>query len=91
MTIAERPKKQSNNYRKVFEAALRLSPDEQRRLSDELARYSTIHLAAPSGAKDAKRAGQSLAKQVRTELAAAGELGSLDETMKHLRGREWSS
>ena len=91
MTIAERPKKQSNNYRKVFEAALRLSPDEQRRLSDELARYSNIRLVRPSEAKDVKRAGQALAKQVRSELAASAELESLDETMKHLRGREWSS
>ncbi len=81
-----------NDYRRVFEAALRLSSDEQRRLRDELAKLSDIRLVVPLSSKSAKREGKALADQVRAELAAGkNENTSLDDAMQQLRGREWSS
>ena len=92
MAIATHSRNRKDDYRKVFEAALRLSADEQRRLRDELAKLSDIRLVAPVSSKSAKREGKALADQVRAELAAGkSESTSLDDAMQQLRGREWSS
>lgn len=91
MTISVHSRSRKNDYRKVFEAALRLPLDEQRRLRDELAKVSDVRLVAPSNSKSARLAGQALAEQVRTELAAGSDSAALDETMQQLRGRAWSS
>ncbi|RPH57184.1 MAG: hypothetical protein EHM81_11950 [Chloroflexi bacterium] len=91
MTMVVHSRNRKTDYRKVFEAALRLSPAEQRQLRDDLAKLSDVKLAAPANSKGAKRAGQELAGQIRAELAAHGDIQSLDETMKQLRGRTWSS
>jgi hypothetical protein len=80
-----------NDYHKVFEAALRLPLDEQRRLRDELAKLSDVRLVAPANSKSARREGKALAERVRAELASGNASASLDETMQQLRGREWSS
>ena len=92
MTMATHSRNQKNDYRRVFEAALRLSSDEQKRLRDELAKLSDVRLVAPVSSKSAKREGKALADQVRAELAAGrSETTSLDDAMQQLRGREWSS
>ncbi len=92
MTIAVHSRNRKNDYHKVFEAALRLPLDEQRRLRDELAKLSDVRLVAPANSKNAKREGKALADQVRAELATGkSKTASLDETMQQLRGREWSS
>jgi hypothetical protein len=91
MTVAVHSRNRKNDYRKVFEAALRLPLDEQRRLRDELARLSDVRLVAPANSKNARREGKALADRVRAELASGNVSASLDETMQQLRGREWSS
>jgi hypothetical protein len=91
MTIAVHSRNRKNDYHKVFEAALRLSLDEQRRLRDELAKLSDVRLVAPANSKSARREGKALADRVRAELASGNVSASLDETMQQLRGREWSS
>jgi hypothetical protein len=93
MTIAVHSRNRKNDYHKVFEAALRLPLDEQRRLRDELAKLSDVRLVAPANSKSAKREGKgkALADQVRAELASENASASLDETMQRLRGREWLS
>ena len=89
MTIATHSRK--NDYRRVFEAALRLSSEEQKRLRDELAKLSDVRLVVPLSSKNAKREGKALADQVRAELAAGKDETTLDNAMQQLRGREWSS
>jgi hypothetical protein len=91
MTIAVHSRNRKNDYHKVFEAALRLPLDEQRRLRDELAKLSDVRLVAPANSKSARREGKALADRVRAELALGNVSASLDETMQQLRGREWSS
>ena len=92
MTMAAHSRNQKKDYRSVFEAAMRLSSEEQRRLRDELAKLSDVHLVAPANSQSAKLEGKALADQVRTELAAGkSETTSLDDAMQQLRGREWSS
>jgi hypothetical protein len=76
-------------YRIILEAALELSPAEQRRLRDELAHAAGVQLVRPSGAPAAVRRGQRLGKAVRAEIAKSVN-GSLNETMRSLRGRSWS-
>ena len=92
MTMATHSRNQKNEYRRVFEAALRLSSEEQARLRDELAKLTAVRLVAPLGTKNAKREGKALADLVRAELAAEkSETTSLEDVMQQLRGREWSS
>jgi hypothetical protein len=91
MTIAVHSRNRKNDYQKVFEAALRLPLDEQRRLRDELARLSDVRLVAPANSKSARREGKALADRVRAELASENVSALLDETMQQLRGRDWSS
>ena len=89
MAIAMHSRNRKNDYRRVFEAALRLSSDEQRRLRDELAKLSDIRPVAPASSISAKFEGKALADQVRTELAAGkSDATSLDDAMQQLRGRE---
>ena len=85
MTMSLHSQNRKSNYRKVFEATLRLPLDEQRRLREELATVSEVYLVSPAHTKEAQQKGRALAEQVRTELAASKMPGSLDETMH--RGR----
>jgi hypothetical protein len=91
MTTVYPTQHRKSNYRKVFEAALRLPLAEQRRLSEELARVSEVRLVPPARSEKAALEGQKLAEEVRAELAKAENKASLDETMQQLRGRSWSS
>ncbi len=70
----------------VLQAVQELSPQEQRRLRDELAKSSGVYLVRPTGKAAAIRRGRRLAKVVQTELAATAS-DSLDETMTRLRGQ----
>ncbi len=88
MTTLTRPKKRPT-YTQVLEIARRLSPAEQRRLRDELAKSSGVLLVRPTGSTAARRQGRRLAKTIRAELAEA-VTNSLDETMRDMRGRTWS-
>jgi hypothetical protein len=91
MTLVTHSRNRKNDYRRVFEAVMRLSLDEQRRLRDELAKLSDIRLVVPTNSKSAKREGQALAELVRAELASGSEATSLEEAMQQLPGRAWSS
>ncbi len=84
MTTLTRP-----TYTQVLEIARRLSPAEQRRLRDELAKSSGVLLVRPTGSITARRQGRRLAKTIRAELAEA-VTNSLDEAMRDMRGRTWS-
>jgi len=85
MTTATRKKGQSA-YRKILEAVRELRPAEQRRLRDELASMVGVQLVRPAATPAAIRRGRRLAQAVRRELAQSAT-GSLDETMRNLRGR----
>jgi len=90
MTTLTHPKKRPT-YAQALAMARRLSPAEQRRLRDELARSSGVQLVRPNGSAsaEARRQGRRLAKVIRAELAKS-VTNSLDETMRQLRGRSWS-
>ena len=88
MTTMSR-RKTKLGYRIILEAARELSPAEQRRLRDELAQIAGVQLVRPSGATATVRRGRRLGKAVRAEIAKSGN-GSLNETMRSLRGRSWS-
>jgi|GEM_PF-1824074 len=88
MTTATR-KKTRPAYQKILEAARELSPAQQRRLRDELAKMVGVRLVRPAMTPAAIRRGRRLAKAVRAELAHA-KSESLDATMRNLRGRAWS-
>ena len=88
MTTLTHPKKRPT-YAQALAVARRLSPAEQRRLRDELARSSGVQLVRPNGSAEARRQGRRLAKVIRAELAES-VTNSLDETMRQLRGRSWS-
>jgi hypothetical protein len=51
---------------------------------------ATVYLVRPKGTPAAIERGRRLAEEVRKELAALDD-ASLDETMRQLRGRSWSS
>ena len=78
------------SWQQVLQAVQELSPQEQRRLRDELAKSSDVYLVRPTGKAAAIRRGRRLAKVVQAELAATVS-DSLDETMTRLRGQAWSS
>jgi hypothetical protein len=88
MTTMPRRKTQLD-YRIILEAALELSPAEQRQLRSELAHVAGVQLVRPADTPAAVRRGQRLAKAVRAELAKS-VTGSLNATMRSLRGRLWS-
>jgi hypothetical protein len=88
MTTLTPPKKRPT-YNQVLKIARRLSPTEQRRLRDELAKMSGIQLIRPNASASARRQGRRLARAIRAELAEA-VAHSLDEAMRQLRGRSWS-
>ena len=88
MTTLTRPDKRPT-YTQVLEIARRLSPAEQRRLRDELAKSSGVQLVRPTGSATARRQGRRLVKAIRAELAES-VTASLDETMREMRGRAWS-
>ena len=75
-------------YHQVLRAVRELSPDEQRRLRDDLAKLAGVQLVRPSGASPAIRRGRRLAKQIQAELSASTE--TLDGVMLRLRGQSWS-
>jgi hypothetical protein len=68
MTTLARPKKRPT-YTQVLKIVRRLSPAEQRRLRDELARSSGVQLVRPSESTAARRQGRRLAKLIRADLA----------------------
>ncbi len=85
-----------NNASEVIREALRLMQehDEIRRLKlerlrDELAKMVGVQVVRPAATAAAVRRGRRLAKAVRAELAKS-VTGSLDETVRSLRGRAWS-
>lgn len=88
MTTLARPKKRPT-YTQVLKIVRRLSPAEQRRLRDELARSSGVQLVRPSESTAARRQGRRLAKLIRADLAEA-VTNSLDDSMRAMRGRAWS-
>lgn len=90
MTTAYPTHQRKSNYRKVFEAALRLNANEQRRLREELAKLAEVRLVPPVNSEKAAREGQKLAAEIRAELAGAENAATLAETMQQLRGRSWS-
>ena len=69
MTTAYPAQHGKSNYRKVFEAALRLSASEQHRLREELARLAEVHLVLPANSDEEMQEGHQLADAVRAELA----------------------
>ena len=83
------PSKKRPTYAQILESARRLSPAEQRRLRNELAKSSVVQLVRPTGSAAARRQGRRLAKAIRAELAES-VTQSLDETLRQLRGRAWS-
>lgn len=91
MTTAYPTHQRKSNYRKVFEAALRLNANEQRRLREELAKLAEARLVQPASSEKAAQEGQKLAAEIRAELAQTDNPTTLDETMQQLRGRAWSS
>jgi len=78
------------SWQQVLRAVQELSPQEQRRLRDELAKSAGVYLARPTGNPAAIRRGRRLAKAIQAELAVTAA-SSLDETMTRLRGQAWSS
>jgi len=88
MTTLTRPKKRPT-YAQVLEIARGLSPAEQRRLRDELAKSAGVQLVRPTASAAAQRQGRRLAKVIRAELADTVTT-SLDDAMRDLRGRAWS-
>lgn len=82
-------KKSSSTLRQLLAAVRELSPAEQRRLGEELAKMAGVSWVRPNQDAAAIRRGQRLAKVVRAELATSA-VGSLDVTMRRLRGRSWS-
>lgn len=88
MTTLTHPKKRPT-YTQVLEIARRLSPAEQRRLRDELANSSGVQLVRPNRSATARRRARRLTRTIRAELAESAS-ATLDEAMRHLRGRAWS-
>ena len=87
-TLTSRKTKLS--WHQVLQAVQELSPQDQRRLRDELAKSAGVYLARPTGSVAAVRRGRRLAKVVQAELVVSAS-DSLNETMIRLRGRSWSS
>jgi hypothetical protein len=83
-------RKSRPSWQQVLRAVQELSPQEQRRLRDELAKSAGVYLARPTGNAAAIRRGRRLAKAIQAELAVTAA-SSLDETMTRLRGQAWSS
>jgi hypothetical protein len=90
MTTAYPTQHRKSNYHKVFEAALRLSANEQRRLREELAKLAEVRLVSPDNSEKAIQYGQRMAAEIRAQFAQT-DTSTLDETMQQLRGRAWSS
>ena len=81
MTVLTR--KQSQPMRRPAPRVIR-----KRKLTSQKA-AATVYLVRPKGTPAAIERGRRLAEEVRKELAALDD-ASLDETMRHLRGRSWS-
>jgi hypothetical protein len=76
-------------FHQVLQAAQALSPQEQRRLQNELAQQAGVYLMRPTGTAAAIRRGRRLAKQIQTQMSSSSN-DSLDQVMAGLRGRSWS-
>jgi hypothetical protein len=81
--------KHSLTYRQVLEYAKALSPADQQRLRAELAKPLRVYMIKPDVSPDAVRRGRQLAAQIRKQMSE-NRTGSLDDTMRRLRGRSWS-
>ena len=71
-------------FKQVFDEALHLSLQDQRRLRDELTKLAGVKLVRPTNSAAAIRNGRLLADEVRKELQATAAQ-SLDDTMRQLR------
>jgi hypothetical protein len=76
-------------YRQVLESVKALRPVEQRRLYAELAKRASVYILEPDDSPAAVRHGRRLAAQIRKQVGASMS-GSLEDTMRRLRGRSWS-
>lgn len=76
-------------YGQLLQAVRQLSPADQRRLRSELVKMGGVYLARPSDSAAAIRRGRRLAEAVQAALKTRVS-GSLDETMRQLRGCSWS-
>ena len=83
-------RKSKLSFQQVLLAVQELSPNEQRRLRDELAKSAGVHLMRPTGDAVAIRRGRRLANSIRAELTVTAA-DSLDDAMARLRGPAWSS
>lgn len=73
----------------------RVPVEEVRRLQAQMARPESpkagVRLESPSGDVELIARGQALAAEIQRELAAGVSATTLDEVMRSLRGRLWSS
>jgi tellurite resistance protein len=82
-------KKKNWSLQEVVEAIKTLSPTDQRILKEELNKLPEVYVMHPSLSEEAIKRGQELAQEIRDELKSQS-MGTLDETMRALRGRSWS-
>lgn len=87
MVMTER--KPRLTYDQVLEGARALSPEEQERLRAELEKQPQVYILRPTGDPKAIRRGRELAEKIRKEMNA-NMTGTLEETMRTLRGLSWS-
>jgi hypothetical protein len=74
-------KKNKLTWHDVLRSVQMLSPQDQRRLRDELAKSAGVYLVRPTGNAATIRRGRRLAKTIQAELTAAS-MDSLDETIQ---------
>ncbi len=87
MVMTER--KPRLTYDQILEGARALSPEEQDRLRAELKKKPGVYILHPTGDPEAIRRGRELAQKIRKEVNA-NMTGTLEETMRQLRGLSWS-
>ena len=89
MTIVS-PRKPKLTYQQLLKEVRALPPRQQQKLRDTLLQETGLYLVRPSHSAAAIRRGQRLAKAIQAELAKT-VTGTLDDTMRQMRGRSWSS
>ena len=77
-------------YQQLLKEVRALPPRQQQKLHNELWQATGLHFIRPSHSAAAIRRGQRLAKAIQAELAKT-VTGTLDDTMRQMRGRSWSS
>ncbi len=89
MTIISPRKSVKLSYQQLLKAVRALPPRQQQQLREVLMPTEGVYLVRPSRSASAVRRGQRMAKAIQSQLAKA-TTGTLEETMKQLRGRSWS-